>query len=141
MAQGATQPTTQTMTINLRKSLLRLHTARRRKRAAGLVREAVARFSKSDPETVVINRELSEFIAKNASGASFLWAKLKINVEKSADRVEAKIYGQKAQVTAPAAAAKAEQKKTEEKKPQKKAETEAKQKPKETKEPRQQKQA
>ncbi len=141
MAQGATQPTTQTMTINLRKSLLRLHTARRRKRAAGLVREAVARFSKSDPETVVINRELSEFIAKNASGASFLWAKLKINVEKSADRVEAKIYGQKAQVAAPAAAAKAEQKKTEEKKPQKKAETEAKQKPKETKEPRQQKQA
>ncbi len=134
MAQVATQPTTQTMTINLRKKLLRLHTARRRKRAAGLLMEAVARFSKSDPDKIRLNKELNEFILKNASGASFLWAKLKVNVEKSADRVEIKMYSQKAQT--------AQAQKKDEKKEKPQAAKETKQQPaKETKEPKPQKQA
>lgn len=97
------------MTINLKKKLIRLHTARRRKRIVGLVKEAVARFSKSDIEKIKIHHELNEFLAKNASGASFLWAKLKLNVEKSDDKVEVKLYAPKSAPVS-TAAPKAEEK-------------------------------
>ncbi|MDE1855472.1 MAG: hypothetical protein KGH57_04110 [Candidatus Micrarchaeota archaeon] len=99
------------MTINLRKKLLRLHTTRRRKRAAGLLMEAVARFSKSDPDKIRLDKGLNEFILKKASGASFLWAKLKVNVEKSADKVEVKMYSQKTQAQTSQQTAKADEKK------------------------------
>jgi hypothetical protein len=99
-----------TMTINLRKKLINLHTARRRKRTIGLVKEAVARFSKSDIDKIKIHHELNEFLERNASGASFLWSKLKLNVEKSADKVEVKLYSEKA-VPVSAVAQKPEEKK------------------------------
>lgn len=121
-----------TFTINLRKRLLRLHTARRRKRATGLVREAVARFAKSDPEKIKINRELSEFIAKNASGASYMWSKLKVSVDKNEDKVEVRMYSTKSPA-APQAAQKG--------KGGGKKEEKGKEAAKEKKEPKQQKQA
>lgn len=125
------------MTINLRKQLLRLHSMRRRKRAAGLVREAVARFSKSDIDKIRISRDLNEFIAKNASGASFMWSRIALNVEKSDDKVEVKLRAPKA--TAPVAAA---AKKEEVKKPKAEAKKEGPEKAKAvSKEPKQQKQA
>ncbi len=102
-----------TMTINLRKRLLRLHSIRRRKRAAGLVREAVAKLSKSDINKIRIGRDLNEFIEKNANGASFMWSRLALSVEKSEDRVDVKLQAAKAAAAAPAAqpAQKAEDKK------------------------------
>ena len=80
-----------TMTVNLRKGLLRLHTARRRKRAMGLLKEAVARFTKSDLEKIKIHKDVNTFIERNASGASFLWARMKLSVEKSENKVEVKL--------------------------------------------------
>lgn len=91
------------MTVNLRKKLIRLHTARRRKRAVGLVREAAAKLSKSKIESVRIGRDLNEFLAKNASGASFLWARLKLNIEKSEGKVEVKLYTTKSEPVSAAA--------------------------------------
>jgi ribosomal protein L31E len=96
-------PTT-TLTINLKKKLIRLHTARRRRRAVSLVKEAVARFSKTDIDKIKIDPGLNEFIERNASGASYLWAKLKVNVEKGTDTADVKLYTAKA-VAATAAAA------------------------------------
>ena len=98
-----------TMTINLRKKLINLHTARRRKRVVGLVKEAVARFSKSDIGKIKIHHELNEFLEKNASGVSFLWTRLKLKVDKSDDKVEVKLYSAKAAPVS-AAAPKAEEK-------------------------------
>ena len=104
------------LTINLRKKLIRLHTARRRKRAVGLVKEAVARFAKADPEKIKIHHELNEFLERNASGASFMWAKLKLNVEKSDNKVEVKLQTTKSG-SVPAAPAPSVSQKPEEKKP------------------------
>lgn len=112
-----------TMTINIRKRLLRLHTARRRKRAVGLVREAVARFAKADIDKIKINNELNEFLSKNASGASFLWAKLKVNVEKGDDKVEVKLHGAKTESVSTAPVPKTEERK--QKPEQKKTEKQA----------------
>ena len=138
MAQNTPQVATKTttMTINLRKKLIRLHATRRRKRAAGLVMEAVARFSKADPDGIRLSKELNEFIQKNASGASFLWSKLKLNVEKTGEKTEVKIYTAKAAAQPAPTAAKAVKAiaKPEEKKQEMKEK-------KETKEPKAQKQA
>ncbi len=144
-----------TMTINLRKSLLRLHTVRRRKRAAALVKEAVARYSKSDIEKVKIGKELNEFIAKNASGASFMWAKLALSIEKAENRVDVKLHVDKQAQEKKPEAAKPEEKKAKAEKaaaPAKKEKADAKAEkpakeskeakaPKEPKEAKQQKQA
>jgi ribosomal protein L31E len=113
MAKDTAQTTTRTttMTINLRKKLLRLHAARRRKRAAGLVTEAVARFTKSNPDGIRLSRELNEFIVRNSRGASSLWSKLKISVEKTGDRTEIKMYSAKAPAQAALPSAKAGEKK------------------------------
>ncbi len=99
-------PTT-TMTINLRQKLIRLHSMRRRRRIVGLLKEAVARFSKSDVDDIRINRELNNFLERNANGASFMWAKLKVNVEKTEGKVEVKLYAQKTEKPTTAAAPKA----------------------------------
>ncbi len=144
MAQSTT-PTTQTkaITINLRKRLIRLHSRRRRKRAAGLVREAVARFTKTDEANVRLNKELNEFIQKNASGASFLWARMKVNAEKTGEMVEVKMPQSKAQQQVRAAKpdAKKEEKKEAKANAENKTGKEGKQANKAGKEPKQQKQA
>jgi len=113
MAKDTAQTTTKTttMTINLRKKLLRLHAARRRKRAAGLVTEAVARFTKSNQDSIRLSRELNEFIVRNSRGASPLWSKLKISVEKTGDRTEVKMYSEKAPAQAAQNSAKDAEKK------------------------------
>lgn len=113
-----------TLTVNLKKKLLRLHTRRRRKRAVGLVREAVARFTKSDVGKVKINSDLNQFIERNASGASFLWARLRVSVEKGDDKVEVKLYTPK---TGPVstAAPKSEEKKNPKAEESKKTEKQA----------------
>ena len=139
MAQTTPKETTKTttMTVNLRKRLLRLHATRRRKRVLGLLAETVARFSKSDVGNVRIDKDLNDFVLKKARGSSFIWAKLKVNVEKTGDKTEVKMYATKAAQPAQATAAKPAKALA---KPEDGKKAEPKEK-KETKEPKTQKQA
>jgi len=79
------------LTINLRKNLLKLHVKRRRKRAPGLVKEAVARFTKSDIDTIRLHRDLNTFIERQLNGGSSLISRIKVSVEKSEGKVEVKL--------------------------------------------------
>ncbi len=100
-----------TLTVNLKKKLVRMHTSRRRKRAVGLITEAVARFTKTDPNMITVHKDLNAFIQRNASGASFLWAKMKVDVEKLGEGVRIKLPGTKTEIkTETKSEAKAEKK-------------------------------
>jgi ribosomal protein L31E len=79
------------MTINLRKRLLRLHSSRRRSRAVGMLKEDIAKFTKSDIGSVRLNNELNKMIERNSGGATVLLSRLKVEVAKSEGKVEVKL--------------------------------------------------
>ncbi len=80
-----------TITINIRKKLIRLHRNRRRKRISGIVREEAARLTKADPGSISISRQLNEALLKGAQGPSFMLARVTVSVEKKGDGVELRI--------------------------------------------------
>jgi ribosomal protein L31E len=112
------------MTINLRKRLLRLHSSNRRSRAVGMLREDIAKFTKSDIGSVRLNDDLNKMIERNSGGATVLLSRLKVQIVKSEDKVEVKLPQTAAEAakTNPKTETKEKGKKVEEKsKQQKKA--------------------
>jgi ribosomal protein L31E len=105
------------MTINLRKRLLKLHSSRRRRRIAGMLKEDVAKFTKSDIENVRINNELNKMIERNSGGPTVLLSRLKVEIIKSEDKVEVKLPQSAAEAVKPnpKAESKEKEKKVEEK--------------------------
>lgn len=90
-----------TITLNVKKNLIKLHLARRRARVIGLLKEAAARFTKTDIEEIKIHKDLNEYLEKNTGR----WTRLKVSVEKSEGKVELKPYVAKAESVASKSAA------------------------------------
>lgn len=72
-----------TITVNLKRKLMKLHVNRRRKRAVNLLREEVARLTKTDLENVKIGEDVNRFFTRSARGASPLLKGLKVGIERS----------------------------------------------------------
>jgi len=107
--------TTTTITLNLRKRLLKLHMPHRRKNAARYAKEAIARFAKADIEKIrfdsVLNRHLVAKVSRRP--VSF-----KVSVEKLDDVVNVRLVGEKPAAVPKKAEAKAKGGKAEAAKPQ-----------------------
>lgn len=81
-----------TITINLRKKLLRLHRNRRRQRISGIVKEEAARLTKSEPGQISISRQLNQALLKDAQGSSsFMLARVTVSVEKKGEGIELRL--------------------------------------------------
>lgn len=108
--------TTTTITLNLRKRLLKIHMNHRRKNAAKYAKQAIAKFAKADIEKIRFDSALNRHLVAKVALRP---VKFKVSVEKLDNVVNVRLVGEK-----PAAAAK----KAEAAKPEKKTEakTEAK---------------
>ncbi len=74
------------ITISLRKRLVKIHTSRRQSKAMDYLKEAVARHSKSDIDSVKINQNLNEYIGANTTNR---YRPIKVSVNKVGEVVEA----------------------------------------------------
>jgi ribosomal protein L12E/L44/L45/RPP1/RPP2 len=116
--------TTTTITLNLRKRLLKVHMPHRRKNAAKYAKEAIAKFAKADIEKIRFDSVLNRHLVLNVSRRP---VKFKVTVEKLDNVVNVRLAGQKPAASAPAKSeaknteAKAE-KKQEAKRPEAKSE-------------------
>ncbi len=106
---------TRTITINIRKKLMRLHRNRRRQRISGIVREEAARLTKSEPESITISKQLNEALLKGAQGSSFMLARVAVSVEQKDGGMELRLPAPAAPAQAPAPAKAAAPKKEEKK--------------------------
>ncbi len=84
--------TTTTITLNLRKRLLKIHMNHRRKNAAKYAREAIAKFAKADIDKIrfdsVLNRHLVANVARRP-------VKFKVSVEKLDSVVNVRLVAEK----------------------------------------------
>ncbi len=76
-----------TITVNLKRKLMKLHKNRRRIRAVNMLREEVARLTKTDITTVKIGEDVNRFFTRSARSAS---PKLKA-LTVALDRVDGKL--------------------------------------------------
>ena len=92
-----------TITLNLRKRLLKVHMPARRKRIATYTREAIARFAKADIEKIRFDSDLNRHLILRIARKP---VKFKVTVEKLDNVVNVRLFG--AKKPAPAEAKKAE---------------------------------
>jgi ribosomal protein L31E len=76
-----------TITVNIKRKLMKLHKNRRRLRAVNMLREEVARLTKTDIEMVKIGEDVNRFFTRSARSAS---PKLKA-LTVALDRTEGKL--------------------------------------------------
>ncbi len=77
-----------TTTVNFRTYFARLRRSRRHNKAAGYLREHIARFNAVTPESVKIDRKVNDYIMSNVISQS---SSLKLSVNKTAAGVEVKL--------------------------------------------------
>ncbi|VVB77032.1 Uncharacterised protein [uncultured archaeon] len=83
---------TSTITLNLRKRLLKVHQTQRRKRVTTYAKEAIARFTKSDIDTIKFDAALNKHLTQKVSNKPL---KFKVSVEKMEGRVNVTLAGEK----------------------------------------------
>lgn len=81
---------TSTITLNLKRRLLRVHLSSRRKRISTYTKEAIARFAKADIGKIRIDAGLNRHLMMNIARRP---APFKVTVEKTEDRVIARLHG------------------------------------------------
>ena len=96
-----------TMTVRLRRKLVKIHETRRRKKAMDYLREDIAKRSGVEPEAVKINQNVNEYMSINVARNM---KPVIVDVTKTGDRVEAslnatliKAKGQQTQKQTPSA--------------------------------------
>ncbi len=82
--------TTMTITLNLRKRLLKVHMPHRRKNAARYAREAIARFAKADIDKIRFDSALNRHLVANVARRP---VKFKVSVEKLDNVVNVRLAG------------------------------------------------
>jgi ribosomal protein L31E len=68
------------ITINIKRKLMHLHANRRRIRAVPMLREEVARLTKTDISTIRIGTDVNTFFGRNARGASSILGGIKVEL-------------------------------------------------------------
>jgi ribosomal protein L31E len=81
---------TTTITLNLKRRLLGVHVANRRKRISTYTKEAIARFAKADAEKIRIDAALNRHLIMNIARRP---APFKVTLERTENRVIAKLHG------------------------------------------------
>lgn len=81
---------TTTITLNLRKRLLKVHLTKRRMRVPTYTKEAIARFAKVDVDKIRIDANLNRHLIVNVARKPLAF---KVTLEKTEDKVMARLHG------------------------------------------------
>ncbi len=77
-----------TITVNLKRKLMKLHKNRRRIRAVNMLREEVARLTKTDITTVKIGEDVNRFFTRSARSASPKLKALTVALERTEGKLK-----------------------------------------------------